>query len=98
MGRAVDSDTELPSQDGGKELALGMVRGLVIYSPEVPMDDWLSLFLCFVLFRFVSFHFISFYFICFLGPHSRHMEAPRLGAESELRPPAYTTAMAMSNP
>ena len=30
----------------------------------------------------------------FLQPHPWHMEVPRLGAESELRLPAYTTAMA----
>ena len=31
---------------------------------------------------------------CFLGPHMRHMEVPRLGVESELQLPAYTTATA----
>ena len=30
----------------------------------------------------------------FLGPHLRHMELPRLGVESELKLPAYTTATA----
>ena len=34
----------------------------------------------------------------FLGPKVRHMEAPRLGVESELQPPAYATATAMSDP
>ena len=29
----------------------------------------------------------------FLGPHARHIEVPRLGVESELQQPAYTTAM-----
>ena len=33
--------------------------------------------------------FLSFFF---LGPHLRHMEVPRLGAESELLQPACTTA------
>ena len=32
---------------------------------------------------------------CFLGPHVWHMEVPRLGVESELLLPAYTTATAM---
>ena len=33
----------------------------------------------------IVFCFILFYFIfCFLGLHPRHMEAPRLGVESEL--------------
>ena len=32
---------------------------------------------------------------CFLQPHPRHMEVPRLGIESELQLQAYTTATAM---
>ena len=31
----------------------------------------------------------------FLGPHSQHMEIPRLGGESELQLPAYTIATAI---
>ena len=27
----------------------------------------------------------SFFFVCFLGPHSQHMEVPRLGVQSELQ-------------
>ena len=34
----------------------------------------------------------------FLGLHLRHMEVPRLGVESELHLPAYTTATAMPDP
>ena len=30
----------------------------------------------------------------FLGPHLQHMEVPRLGVQSELQLPAYTTATA----
>ena len=33
-------------------------------------------------------------FFCFLGLHPQHMEIPRLGVESELQLPAYTTATA----
>ena len=33
-------------------------------------------------------------FFVFLGLHLWHMEVPRLGAESELQLPAYTTATA----
>ena len=33
-----------------------------------------------------------FVLFCFLGPHLRHMEIPRLGVESELQLPTYTTA------
>ena len=36
---------------------------------------------------------IFFVFVC-LGPHVWHMEIPRLGVESELQLPAYTTATA----
>ena len=32
--------------------------------------------------------------LCFLGPHLRHMEVPRLGVELELQLLAYTTATA----
>ena len=37
-------------------------------------------------------------FVCFLQLHLWHMEGPRLGAESELQPPAYTTAIATPDP
>ena len=36
----------------------------------------------------------SFLLFCFLGPHLQHMEVPRLGTESKLQLPAYTTATA----
>ena len=36
-----------------------------------------------------------FFFFFLLGLHLRHMEVPRVGIESELQPPAYTTATAM---
>ena len=41
---------------------------------------------------FFLFFFSSFFF--FLEPHLWHMEVPRLGGESELQLPAYTTAIA----
>ena len=41
-----------------------------------------------------SFIILSILFFCFLGPHLWHMEAPRLGVESELQLPIYTTATA----
>ena len=42
------------------------------------------------------FYFLKFFFIfCFLGPHSQHMEVPRLGVESELQLQSYTIAIAM---
>ena len=34
---------------------------------------------------------LSFFFFRFLGQHSKHMEVHRLGVESELQLPAYTT-------
>ena len=39
-----------------------------------------------------------FSFSCFLGLHLRHMEVHRLGDESQLQPPAYTTATAARDP
>ena len=38
------------------------------------------------------------FFFCFLGPHLRHIEVPRLGAELEVRLLAYATATAMQDP
>ena len=43
--------------------------------------------------------FFCFFFVVFvLGPHLQHMEVPRLGVKSELRLPAYATAIAMQDP
>ena len=36
--------------------------------------------------------------LVFLGPHLQHMDIPRLGIESEMQLPAYTTATAMAKP
>ena len=41
---------------------------------------------------------LSLFFSFFLGPHPRHMEVPRLGVESDLQLPVYTTATAMQDP
>ena len=41
-----------------------------------------------------SFCYIKFFLFVFLGPHSWHMEVPRLGVKSELYLLAYTTAIA----
>ena len=38
--------------------------------------------------------FFFFFFFCFLGLHLQLMDVPKLGVESELQPPAYTTATA----
>ena len=38
------------------------------------------------------------FFLLFLGPHSWHTKVPRLGANSELQLPAYTTATAIWDP
>ena len=43
------------------------------------------------------FIYLFIYLFCFLGPHSQHMEVPRLGVKSELQPPAYATATATSD-
>ena len=54
-------------------------------------------------FVYVYAAFISFFFFgggscVFLGPHPQHMEVPRLGVESELQLPAYTTAIITPDP
>ena len=41
----------------------------------------------------ICFHFF-FFFLVFLGLHLQHIEVLRLGVESELQPPDYTTATA----
>ena len=41
--------------------------------------------------------FKKIFFLCFLGPHPQHMEVPRLGVESELQLPAYSTTTAMGD-
>ena len=41
--------------------------------------------------------FIYLFIFCFLGPHLRHMEVPRLGVKLELQLLAYTTATATQN-
>ena len=42
-------------------------------------------------------HFFSCFF-CLLGPYPRPKEVPRIGTESELQLPAYTTATATWGP
>ena len=42
--------------------------------------------------------FFSLLFFCCLGSHLWHMESPRLGVESELQLPVYTTVTATSDP
>ena len=41
---------------------------------------------------------LSAFFLLFLGPKVRHREVPRLGVESELQLPAYTTVTAVLDP
>ena len=45
-----------------------------------------------------SFFFFFVFFLLFLGLLPPHMEVPRLGAESELQPPAYARATATRVP
>ena len=42
--------------------------------------------------------FFCFLFFVFLGPHWQHVEVPRLGVQSELQLPAYTTVTATPDP
>ena len=46
----------------------------------------------------VCFGYVCFACFCFLGPHLKHMEVPRLGVEWELQLPTYTTATATGDP
>ena len=48
----------------------------------------------FVLISFLFSMINTDYYFVFLGVHPHHMEVPRLGVESELHRPAYTTATA----
>ena len=40
----------------------------------------------------------GFFVVVFVFLHPRHMEVPKLGVESELQLPAYTTATATPDP
>ena len=51
-------------------------------------------FIYFVMHLLIHLHI---YFL-FLGPHPQRMEVPRLGVQSELQLPAYTTATATQDP
>ena len=43
------------------------------------------------------YHVCSYFFLFFLELHLQHMEVPRLGVESKLQLPPYTTATAMQD-
>ena len=62
---------------------------LLHLSPPASLWELVLLFFVFCFFFFV---------FCLLGPHPRHMEVPRPGIESELQPPANTTATATQDP
>ena len=44
--------------------------------------------------RILFYFFFFFGLFVFLGLHPWHMEVPRLGVQLEVKPPAYTTAIA----
>ena len=46
----------------------------------------------------MSFLFFTFFSLFLFMPHLWHREVPRLGVESELQLPAYTTATATQDP
>ena len=46
------------------------------------------------LYLFGVYKFLFFFSFCFLGPHLRHTEVPRLGVQLGLQLPVYTTATA----
>ena len=47
---------------------------------------------------FVCLSFLCLFCFVFLGLHLQHMHVPKLGVESELKLPAYTTATALWDP
>ena len=47
---------------------------------------------------FVCLSFLCLFCFVFLGLHLQHMQVPKLGVESELKLPAYTTATAPWDP
>ena len=72
-------------------------RGLARNCPQVCMALKSMVFLCIPLpaLKFSFEKICIFYMSIFsLGPHLHRMEVPRLGVESELQLPAYTTARA----
>ena len=63
-----------------------------------PASGSKALGLCFHSFVLMDYYYLFIYLFIFFRPHRRHMEVPRLGAESELQLPAYTTATATPGP
>ena len=66
------------------------------YVPKTEKNLSFFFFFAFTMYLYFIFYFILLFylFVVFLGPHPRYMEVPRLGVESELQLPAYTTATA----
>ena len=64
-----------------------------VFREKVACLDYVSIFFSNVLFCLFAFGF----WVCFLGPHLQHMEASRLGVQSELQLSACNTATAPSD-
>ena len=60
----------------------------MLFLTPLSLGGYLFVFACFILFCL----------LCFLGPHLRHKEIPRVGVKLELQLLAYTTATAMRDP
>ena len=71
--------------------------GLAIWRTSQATQDTIDLYQQGVYLHWYPLCFFVFVFV-FLGPHPRHMEVPRLGVESELQVPAYTTATITPDP
>ena len=69
----------------------------VVYSNVAQIGEGEDFNLGGLLSLFISFFFFLFSF-SFLGPHPWHMEVPRLGVQSKLQLPAYTTATVTRDP
>ena len=68
---------------------------------SIVLYNFILFILLYYLFYILLVFILLFYFIfylSFLGPHSPHMEVPRLRVELKLQPLAYTTAIASRDP
>ena len=74
-----------------------MISFIIIFLLNIPSSDTVTWVVKASLYEFGgdTHPSIADFFLVFLGQHPQHMEIPRLGVESELQLPAYTTATAM---
>ena len=84
----------------GRKTTLASSSSVPTNHKEQKQEERLNFSLCCSLFiprTFFSFFFFLFFVCFFLGPHSGHMEVPRLGDELKLELLAYATATVMQD-